>query len=248
MRGSRKSSRIKLRFAWPRPSPMLVVGLVAASVGLLLLFGNDLKRFLSDRLDPRISFQQGERRGAQAGESQNKQPPSTVVFDGEVYRTEGRLREASAVAIAASLTGVASASDGRPVRDVAELLKGIKERGLLPPGVEFLPDRNLLVSEHSTIHVRLRPQPFAVEVLSLGRERLDGAALLLRVPDEQQNPKQPARYFYSLRLEDTQVPEPFVNASAVLSCGWQADTLRPELPEGVKPEQLTAWAGSQQPR
>jgi hypothetical protein len=94
--------------------------------------------------------------------------------------------------------------------------------------------------------VRLRPAPFAIEVLSLGRERLDGAALILRVPDEQQNPKQPTRYFYSLRLDDIKVPEPFVNASAVLACGWQMDTIRPELPEGAKPEQLTAWADSQQ--
>lgn len=248
MGGSRKSSRTTSRFSWPRPSPMRVMGLVALSVGLLLLFSNDLKRFFSDRLNPRISFQQGSRHGAQAVESQNKQPTSPVIFDGEVYRTEGRLREASAVAIAASLTGVASASEGRPVRDVAELLKGIKVRGLLPPGVEFIPDRNLLVSEHSTIHVRLRLQPFSVEVLSLGRERLDGAALIVRVPDEQQNPKQPTRYFYSLRLNDIKVPEPFVNASMVLACGWQMDTIRPELPEGAKPEQLAAWADSQQSR
>ena len=248
MRGSRKDSRTKSRFAWPRPSPTFVVGLVAALVGLLLLFGKDLKRFFSDRLDSRISFQQDSRRGTQPVDGQNKKPTPSVIFDGEVYRTEGRLREASAVAIAASLTNVASASEGRPVRDVAELLKGIKARGLLPPGIEFIPDRNLLVSEHSTIHVRLRLQPFAVEVLSLGRERLDGAALLLRVPDTQQNPKQPARYFYSLRLEDIKVPEPFVNASAVLACGWQMDTIRPELPEGAKPEQLTAWADSQQSR
>ena len=246
MRGSRKNSRTKSRFAWPRPSPSFVVGLIAALVGLLLLFGNDLKRFFTDRLDSRISFQQGRRRGTQSGDGQNKKPTSSVIFDGEVYRTEGRLREASAVVIAASLTGVASASEGRPVRDVADLLKGIKTRGLLPPGIEFIPDRNLLVSEHSTIHVRLRVQPFAVEVLSLGRERLDGAALLLRVPDEQQNPRQPARYFYSLRLEDIKVPEPFVNASAVLASGWQMDSIRPELPEGAKPEQLTAWADSQQ--
>lgn len=246
MRGKR--SQTKSGFGGPRPSPMFVMGLVAASVGLLLLFGNDLKRFFSDRLDSRISFEPSGRRGARAGEAQNKQPASPVIFDGEVYRTEGRLREAGAVAIAASLTGAASASDGRPVRDVAELLKGIKARGLLPPGVEFVPDRNLLVSEHSAIHVRLRPRPFAVEVLSLGRERLDGAALILRVPDERRDLRQPARYFYSLRLEDIKVPEPFVNASMVLACGWQTDSIRPELPRGAKAGQLTAWAAGQRSR
>lgn len=246
MRESQK--KIKPSFALPRPSPMFVAGFVAVSVGLLLLFGKDVKRLFSDRLDSRISFQDGRARGAKADEAQSKRPTSSVIFDGEVYRTEGRLREASAIAIAASLTGVASATERRPVRDVSELLNGIKARGLLPPGIEYIPDRNLLVSEHSTIHVRLRPQPFGVEVLSLGRERLDGAAMLLRVPDEQQNPKQPARYFYSLRLEDIKVPEPFANASAVLACGWQTDTIRPGLPEGAKLEQLAEWANSQQPK
>lgn len=101
MRGSRKSSQAKSRISWPRPSPMLVIGLVAVSVGLLLLFGNDLKRFFSDRLNSRISSEPGRRRGPRADEAQNKQPTTPAIFDGEVYRTEGRLREAIAVAIAA---------------------------------------------------------------------------------------------------------------------------------------------------
>lgn len=238
----------KPRLALPRPSPMFVVGFVAVSFGLLLLFGKDVKRLFSDRLDSRISFQDGRARGAKADEARSKRSTSSVIFDGEIYRTEGRLREASAIAIAASLTGVASATEKQPVHDVSELLNGIETRGLLPPGIEYIPDRNLLVSEHSTIHVRLRPRPFSVEVLSLGRERLDGAALLLRVPDEQQNPKQPVRYFYSLKLENIKVPEPFSNASAVLACGWQTDIIRPELPEGTKLEQLAEWAGSLQSR
>jgi hypothetical protein len=123
MRANRKDSLTKSRFAWPRLSPSSVVGLVAVLVGLLLLFGNDLKRFFSDRLDSRISFQQGRRRGTQPGDGQNKKPTTSVIFDGEVYRTEGRLREASAVAIAASLTNVASASEGRPV-GLAHLFRG----------------------------------------------------------------------------------------------------------------------------
>ena len=248
MRDGGKSAHTKSRCAWPRPSPVFVVGTVAVAACLVLLFGTDLKRLFSDRFDARISFEPGRRREARDGEAQHKQPASPLIFEGEVYRTEGRLREASAVAIAASLTAIASATEGRPERDVAGLLKGIQARGLLPPGVGFIPGRKLLVSEHSTIHVRLRLAPFAVEVLSLGRERLDGAALILRVPDEQQDTRQPARYFYSLSLEDIKVPEPFVNASAVLACGWQADTIRPGLPEGAKPEQLAAWARSQHSR
>ena len=246
MRRSDKSSHTKARLIGLRPSPMLVVGTVAALLVLLLLTAPALRRFFSDRLDPRISFEQGRARRKSDGVNQTRKPTTTTIFDGEVYRTEGRLREASAVAIAVTLSGVASLTEHRPVRNVTELLQDIARRGLLPPGVELAPDRDLLVSEHSMIHVRLRTAPFAVEVLSFGRERLDGAALLLRVPDERRNKNEPARYFYSLKLEGVTVPEPFTTPSAVLACGWQTDTIRPSTPEGADESRLAAWASEQQ--
>jgi len=246
MRRFDKSSQSKGQPSWPRPTPMFIVGTVAALVLLLLLTAPALKRFFSDRLNPRISFEQGRARRQSGGEPQPPKATTTTIFDGEVYRTEGRLREASAVAIAATLSGVASLTEHRPIRNVNDLLQDIARRGLLPPGVELAPDRNLLVSEYSTIHVRLRTEPFAVEILSLGRERLDGAALLLRVPDESQNKNEPSRYFYSLKLEGVTVPEPFAAPSAVLACGWQTDTIRPSTPEGADESRLAAWASEQQ--
>jgi hypothetical protein len=246
MRRSNKSSQTKGRLIWRRPSPMFVEGTVAAFLGLLLLTAPALKRFFSDHLTPRISFDQGRARRESDGVTQSQKPTTTMIFDGEVYRTEGRLREASAVAIAATLSGVASLTERRPIHNVSELLQDIARRGLLPPGVELAPDRNLLVSEHSRVHVRLRAEPFAVEILSIGRERLDGAALLLRVPDGLQNKNEPARYFYSLKLEDVRVPDPFAIPSAVLACGWQMGTIRPSTPtEGASEAQLTAWANEQ---
>ena len=117
---------------------------------------------------------------------------------------------------------------------------------MLPPGVELVRERNLLVSEHSTIHVRLRPDPFGVEVVSLGRERRDGPGLLLRVPDEgADSPQRRQRYFYSFRLEDISVPEAFAGASAVQAAGWQVDYVDAQLPEGADAEQLAAWAREQ---
>jgi hypothetical protein len=246
MRRSTKSSQTKEHFVWPRPSPMFVVGVVAASIGLLPLTGSEVKRFFSDHLDSRISFEQSRARRKSDGEAQNRRPNTTTIFDGEVYRTEGRLREASAVAIAASLSGVATLAERRPLSNVGELLQDISRRGLLPPGIELVADRNLLISEHSAIHVRLRTEPFAVEILSLGRTRLDGAALLLRVPDEKQNQKEPTHYFYSIELEDIKVPDAFAVPSAVLACGWQMDSIRPAIPEGVSETQLATWASEQQ--
>lgn len=121
----------------------------------------------------------------------------------------------------------------------------MKERGLLPPAIAFGKDGNVLTSQYSTIHIRFRPSPFAVEIVSLGRTRLDGSTLILRVPDEKQNGKSESRYFYSLTLDEIKMPEPFSSSTKILSYGWQSATFKPELPEGINAEQLFTWANEQ---
>jgi hypothetical protein len=241
---SPKSERPRL----PKLRPKHVVGLVATGVVLLLLYGPEIRRALTGHYNPRISFEQGARASTRRSSRRaNESSSQAAIFDGEVYRTEGRLREASAVLIAATLSGIARSTERRPVRTVDELLEEVAARGLLPPGVELVRERRLLVSEHSTIHVRFRPDPVGVEVVSLGRERADGPGLLLRVPDENtasQAGRQ--RYFYSFRLENITVPEAFANASAVQAAGWQVDYVDARLPEGATPEQLAEWARRQQ--
>lgn len=230
--------------SFPQLTPKRVVGAVATCVVLLLLYGGDIRRALTGHYNPRISFERGARASGRGAPRRAGEPTAQgAVFDGEVYRTEGRLREASAVAIAASLSGVARWSvERRPVHTVDELLDEIVRRGLLPPGVELVRERNILVSERSTIHVRFRPEPFGVEIVSLGRERADGPGLLLRVPDENVTPQQRRqRYFYSFRLENLSVPEAFAGASAVQAAGWQSDYITAQLPEGANAEQLAAW-------
>ncbi len=232
----------------PKLTPKMVVGMVASVVVLLLLFAGDIRRALTGGYNPRISFARGNESSdpRTARRTNDSTAQAAPVFDGEVYRTEGRLREASAIAIAASLSGIASSTERRPVRSVDELMTEIINRRLLPPDVEFVPERKLFVSEHSTIYLRFRPEPFGVEVLSLGRERSDGAGLLVRVPDEvtnQQTSRQ--RYFYSFRLENINVPEAFAPASSVLAAGWQADHFGARLPEGANMEQLARWTRDQ---
>ena len=243
-KGRKVNERKSEPLRFPKLTPKQVVGLVATGVVLLLLYGGDIRRALTGHYNPRISFERNaQARAGRASRRANESSSQAAVFDGEVYRTEGRLREASAVVIAASLSNVARSTERRPVRTVDELLEEIAARGLLPPGVELVRERHLLVSEHSTIHVRFRPDPVGVEVISLGRERADGPGLLLRVPDENtasQAGRQ--RYFYSFRLENITVPEAFAKASAVEAAGWQVDYVDAQLPEGATPEQLAAWA------
>ena len=234
------------RIPLPRLTPKMVVGMVASLVAIVVLFGGDIRRALVGHYNPRISFERGARAANDRGVRRTEAAQSAPVFEGEVYRTEGRLREASAVVIAATLSGIARAVERRPVRSVNELLTEIINRRLLPPGVEYVPERKLFVSEHSTLYLRFRPEPFGVEVLSLGRERLDGAGLLVRVPDEMSNQTQRRqRYFYSFRLENVTVPEAFAPASSVLAAGWQTDYFEAQLPEGANAEQLARWTREQ---
>ena len=231
--------------AW-RPSPRVVTGVVACGLGLLLVFGRDARRFFTDHFQPRITFAEGQARQRTDATKTTVVTPATV-FEGEVARTEVRLREASALAVAASLTGVAAFVDGRPVRDVNGLLRGMTERGLLPPGFTIAPEGTSIQSEYGALHLRLRPQPFAVEVLSLGRTRRDGPALLLRVPDEGNlhtgaNPNAATRYFSSLTLSTVKIPAPFAAPTAILALGWRSDTFRPTLPDGANAQQLADWA------
>ncbi len=239
---ARRLSRIML----PRITPKMTVGATATLVACLILFGGDIRRALTGGYNPRISFAQGHEEASSRNGGRRAEAQNALVFDGEVYRTEGRLREASAVAIAASLSGVARGMERRPVMSVDELLAEIGRRNLLPPGIEYVAERKLLVSEHSTIYLRFRPDPFGIEVLSLGRERMDGAGLLVRVPDEVDNSQirqshARQRYFYSFRLENITVPDAFANTSTVRAAGWQTGYFDARLPDGANAEQLAAW-------
>lgn len=250
-RAKAKADATQKRLALPKLTPSRTVGLIACIVALIVTFATDIRRAFQTGFNPRIAYAaRSEERKTKARDAESRLN-QTPIFDGEMYRSEGRLREASAIAIAASLTFIARTTERRPVANVDDLLTEIERRNLLPPGVEFVADRRVLASERSVIHVRLRPQPFGVEVVSLGRERQDGAALLLRVPDDiaddesQNNEPRGGRYFRSLRLDEIRVPEPFALASRVQATGWQAETLKAEMPLGADFEQLARWAQEQ---
>ncbi|MDQ3686885.1 MAG: hypothetical protein M3430_15010 [Acidobacteriota bacterium] len=232
-------------FALPKLTPKMVVGSVASVIVLVLLFGGDIRRFFVGGYNPRISFARGydSSSGHSSPRTGERAAQNAPVFDGEVYRTEGRLREASAIAIAASLSGISGSIEGRrPVGSVDELLAEIINRRLLPPSVEFVPEKKVFISQYSTIYLRFRPEPFGIEVLSLGRERKDGAGLLVRVPDDTGNgQKAQQRYFRSFRLENINVPEAFTHEARVLAAGWQTDYFDAELPAGANSEQLVRW-------
>ncbi|MDQ3649326.1 MAG: hypothetical protein M3458_03410 [Acidobacteriota bacterium] len=227
-------------------SPMFVTGAVATIVLLVLLGGGHIRRAFVERLNPRITVEARrapERSRNERGE-RNAQA-SAAIFDGEVYRTEARLREAGALAIATGLYGIRAIAERRPVMSVNELLNGVTGRNLVPPGLTLLPDQAAFASAHATLHVRFRPQPFGVEILSVPRERADGACLLVRVPDVDGERAASAdtrvRFYQAMRLEGVRLPPPFALTSEIQAHGWTVETMRATLPPDADPQKLATW-------
>ncbi len=116
---------------------------------------------------------------------------------------------------------------------------------LVPPGLTLLPDQTAFASAHATLHVRFRPQPFGVEILSVPRERMDGACLLVRVPDIDGERAASAdtrvRFYQAMRLDGVRLPPPFALASEIQAHGWSVETMRASMPSDADPQQLATW-------
>ena len=160
--------------------------------------------------------------------------------DSEVPRTAERLRDVSGVAIAAMTYVVEGAMSGRTPHDAAEILVGIARRDLIPK--EWLTNQSgVLQMPNGTVHLRYSPASLSVEALSVPNNRLDGPALLIRLPDRE-NTGVGARYFESMQLDGILYPDPFAPLPKIIASGWQPHLFKQtQLPETEK-MQLEQWA------
>lgn len=207
-----------------RNMPMLIVGIVAA-----LIVGS---RFLSIALpertggvDPRVTLT--ENQGQQIVERQRQQQVRAFMAasDGEVARTEERIREATGLATAASLFAVKESLDKRVPESVTTLLAKVDNAGLLPPGMQVVESSGVVASARGQLFLRYRAEPLGIEVVSIGKERLDGPALLVRVPDDGIS-EYGARLFLATRLDEITVPTPFAHEAEVIALGFAPEPLR----------------------
>jgi hypothetical protein len=204
-------------------SPVIIVGLTALAVAGASLVAGAFGLF-AKTVDPRVTLQL--ERG-QAG----RQPPVALQsglamkMDGEVAHTAQRIGEATALALSASLYASSEQLKGRTPRSVRDLLAGVAQKGLLPPGLVFTNMDGTLASAYGTLAVRYRLTPLAIEVVSIGSKPEDGPALIVRVPDETSD-KGEAELYIAGRLTGVTVPAPFAPASEVIALGWNPERLR----------------------
>jgi len=149
-----------------------------------------------------------------------RDPPAYRWPNSEVPRTAERLRDMTAVAIAASTYVAEGAMTGRTPHDAREIALGIAERHLIPP--EWLTNQSgVLQTAHGTLHVRYSPNDLTVEVVSVPSGRSDGPAMLIRIPDDE-NTAVGSRYFESMQLDGIVYPVPFAPIPEIIRTGWRS--------------------------
>jgi len=220
--------------------------LLTAAAALLLMVM--LAKYLAPRnvpsVDPTVSIERAQNDDSSNSRAANGAP--NLPDDGEVYRTAVRLREASAVALAAGLYVAGEQVNRRYPRSADSVIAGVRSAGLLPPGVT-VDGRAMLLSPFSTKLVRFRSDPLAIEVIDIPHSREDGPALMVRIPGSGPDGERES-VFITDRLGDIALPSPFASISDCVRAGWidqpinQADTPQEQQ------KQLRAWLAARRPR
>jgi hypothetical protein len=172
--------------------------------------------------------------------------PSSLPDGGEVYRTADRLRDASALALAAALYAASEEARHRSIRSVDTLIAGVRSAGLFPPGITG-DSAAMLQSDRSKLLLRFRPEPLAIEVLSLSRFRDDGPAVMIRIPSLDPGGNR-GSVLIADRLGDINPPAPFAGLTDCFREGWLDQTFnQAEIPEAEQ-QQLRVWLNTRRPQ
>lgn len=224
----------------PRPSPALIA--IATAASLILLFAAfgwisaRRNRFTArvEIVDPMIMPAQPKAK---------LDPAMPLLPDGEVERTALRVREVSALVTGLALFAVNEGLAGRNPATVDVLMRRFIERGLLPPGIAQHAG-GVLSSGNAVLYIRYRPEPLAIEVVSLGRARLDGPAILGRIITGEGEAGESA-LFLARDLGTVPLPAPFLPGSQIAAMNWSVEPLRERVPAPEEWRQIHAWLQGQ---
>lgn len=159
--------------------------------------------------------------------------------DSEVPRTAERLRDVTAVSIAAASNIAEGAIHRQLPRDANDILNRIAQRQLIP-AAWLTQQPGILQTPHSTIHIRYAPQNVTLEVISMPNERKDGPAMLIRIPDTENTGVGP-RYFESMQLDGIVYPSPFAPIAVIIASGWQPRLFKQSQIPDEQRTQLEQW-------
>ena len=111
---------------------------------------------------------------------------------------------------------------------MTDLLAKISNARLLPPGMQLLDAKGEISCSHGSLFVRYKPEPLAIEILSLGWISLDGPAILVRLLDISISDKESdsVGLYLATRLDEVRLPVPFASEAEVIALGFAPEPLR----------------------
>ena len=217
---------------WP------VVAVAATALCVLVIVPLIIERQKAGRMatvDAYVAISDGEASTNRDSAASNYRWPN-----GEVPRTAERLRDVTGVTIATATFLVEESLHGRMPRDADEILTGIVRHSLIPN--EWRTDQpGVLRTPHATIHLRYSPRNLTVELISAPNERVDGPAILIRIPDSE-NTAVGTRYFESMQLDGIIYPRPFASIADIIASGWQPRLFKQTQIAESDRAQLEQWA------
>lgn len=207
-------------------SLIIVIAVVATITAIRLLSGFWHQPI--GRVDPHINLAENKTREITERQQQQQIAAFVAVTQGEVFRTEQRIREATALATATSLFAANEILNRRIPASVSALITGANNAGLIPPGLQLIAADGTVESSRGKLLVRYRSEPLGIEVLSLGREAMDGPTLLVRLQGDRASgtDKDNATLYVATTLQQSNLPRPFATEAEIFALGFQSESLR----------------------
>jgi hypothetical protein len=140
-----------------------------------------------------------------------------------------------------AVLSVSEQMNNRPVLSAQALVELMAQRNLLPPGLSKAQVKATLVSDRATIYVRYRPISPGVEVVSIGREKTDGPAVIVRLVTGDGG-DDGAVMFVAKKIEGVATPRPFAPITEIAASGWSVEALRERSFDPKEINQLSDWA------
>lgn len=175
-----------------------------------------------------------------AGERQSTVMNNTNLTDGEVARTATRVREATGLLMGLAAIGLTEQMKDRNPTSADSLIGLMSERNLFPPGISPTTVKGTLISDRATIYIRYRSRPLGIEIISLGRERLDGPTLIVRL-DAGSDDNSGALLLIARKIEGVNLLEPFAPIKNVAAMNWSVEPLRERQFSPQEIETLNHW-------
>ena len=150
-----------------------------------------------------------------------------------------RIREATGLLMGLTVLAVTEQMNNRTLATADGLTALMSQRGLFPPNVNKTSAKSVLDSSRATIYLRYRAQPLGIEIISVGRDALDGPAVIVRL-DAGVTENSGAVLLLAKRKENITLPEAFAPLTK-MTLDWSIEPLRERSFDPQEMDQLRKW-------